>query len=91
MKTKKALKRLTHSEDLISDVIERYSADAPEMRQQLLDAKAAVGRVKDAVSLKASSETSNDPKMAATTKAPVKVPPVRAAKKQRTTKRDYEG
>jgi hypothetical protein len=90
MKATKALKRLTHVEDLLSDVMERYSADAPEIRQQLLDAKAAVGRAKDAVKLQASSEKKSAPKKAPTKKSAVRVPRAKAAKKQRTTKRDYE-
>jgi hypothetical protein len=88
VKTSKALKRITHAEDLISDVLERYSEGALEIRQQLLDAKAAVGRAKEAVKLQVSART---PKKAATKRAAVKVPPVKATKKQRTTKRDYEG
>jgi hypothetical protein len=91
MKATKALKRLTHVEDLLSDVMERYSADAPEIRQQLLDAKAAVGRAKEAVKLQESSEKTSAPKKATTKKAVVKVPSVQPAKKHRTTKRDYEG
>jgi len=55
MKANKALKRLTHVEDLLSDVMERYSAGVPDIRQQLLDAKTAVGRVKDAVKVQTSS------------------------------------
>jgi uncharacterized protein YhaN len=91
MKATKALKRLTHVEDLLSDVMERYSADAPEIRQQLLDAKAAVGRAKDAVNVQESSEKTSARKKAATKKkVAVKVPRAKAAKKQRKTTRDYE-
>jgi hypothetical protein len=90
MKATKALKRLTHVEDLLSDVMERYSADAPEIRQQLLDAKAAVGRAKDAVKLQASSEKKSGRKKVGPKKAAVKVRRTKAAKKQRTAKRDYE-
>jgi len=46
MKATKALKRLTHFEELISDVIERYSAAAPDIRAVLQDAKAAVIRTR---------------------------------------------
>jgi hypothetical protein len=49
VKSTKAVKRLAHAEDLISDVLERFSEDAPDIRQQLRDAKAAVGRAKDSV------------------------------------------
>jgi len=69
MKANKAHKRISHAEDLISDVLERYSDGAPEIRQQLLDAKAAVGRAKDAVSLQASSAKTNARKKAATNEA----------------------
>jgi hypothetical protein len=41
----------------MSDVTERYSANAPHIREALDDAKAAVTRAKQAVSLQASSET----------------------------------
>jgi uncharacterized protein YhaN len=91
MKATKALKRLTHAEDLVSDVIERYSADAPEIRQQLLDAKAAVGRAKDAVNVQESSEKTSSRKKAATKKAAVKVPRAKAAEKHGPTKQDLEG
>lgn len=81
MKANKALKRLTHVEDLLSDVMERYSADAPEIRQQLLDAKAAVGRAKDAVASQASSEKTSARKKAAIKEKAVKVPRIKATKK----------
>jgi Holliday junction resolvasome RuvABC endonuclease subunit len=91
MKANKAHRRLGKIEDSISDLIERYSADAPEIRQQLLDAKAAVGRARDAVSSQASSEKTSAPKKAATKKAAVKVPRAKAAKKHGPTKQDLEG
>jgi hypothetical protein len=82
MKATKAHKRITHAEDLISDVLERYSEDEPEIRQQLLDAKAAIGRAKDAVKLQVPART---PKKAATKRAAVNVPPVKATKKHKAT------
>ena len=91
MKANKAVKRLTHVEDLLSDVLERHSADAPEIRQQLLDAKAAVGRAKDAVNVQESSEKTSARKKAATKKTAVKVPPAKAVKKHGPTKQDLEG
>lgn len=91
MKANKALKRLTHVEDLLSDVMGRYSSDAPEISQQLLDAKAAVSRAKDAVRSQASSEKTNARKKAATKKAAVRVRRAKAVKKQSPTKQDYEG
>jgi len=61
MKTNKALKRLTKIEALMSAVTERYSASAPHIREALDDAKAAVIRAKQAVSLEASSGGSKTP------------------------------
>jgi uncharacterized protein YhaN len=86
MKANKALKRLTHAEDLVSDVMERYSEGSPDIRQQLLDAKAAVGRAKDAVNVQESSEKTSARKKTATKKAAVKVPRAKAGKKYRPTK-----
>jgi|HubBroStandDraft_4_1064222.scaffolds.fasta_scaffold224392_2 hypothetical protein len=91
MKANKALKRLTHVDDLLSDVMERYSAVAPEIRQQLLDAKAAVGRAKDAVKLQVPARTKRAPKKAAARKSAVKEPPAKKGKKHGPTKQDYEG
>ena len=91
MKASKALKRLAHVEDLLSDVMERYSAGSLDIRKQLLDAKAAVGRAKDAVKAQVPSRTKSAPKRAATKKAAVKVRRVKAGKKYGRTQRDYEG
>jgi hypothetical protein len=55
MKANKALKRLVRIEGLISDLTERYSASAPQVRDALQDARAAVTRAKEAVGLEASS------------------------------------
>lgn len=60
MKANKALKRLTRIETWMSDVRERYSASAP-IRVLLQDAKAAVTRAREAVSLQASSGTAKNP------------------------------
>jgi len=60
MKANKALKRLAKIEALISDVMERYSS-APHMREVLQEAKAAVTRAKEAVSLQVSSGTAKNP------------------------------
>jgi len=59
MKATKALKRLAKIEALMSDVTERYSS-APHIREVLRDAKAAVTRAKEAVSLQASSGTAKN-------------------------------
>jgi hypothetical protein len=90
MKPNKAVKRLTHVEELISDVVDRYSAGSPDIRENLQDAKAAVTRARDAVSLEAPSKTKRARKKAANSKEAVRVPPVKTTKKERTTKRNYE-
>ena len=61
MKANKALKRLAKIEMLMSDVTERYSASAPHIREVLQDAKAAIVRAKEAVSLQASSGKAKNP------------------------------
>jgi hypothetical protein len=73
MKANKALKRLTHVEDLLSDVMERYSADASDIRENLQSAKAAVGRAKDAVKSQEVSEKTSARKNVGPKKAAVKV------------------
>lgn len=74
MKKQKALKRLAKIEALMSDLTERYSSSAGHVREALQDAKAAVTRAKEAVSLKASSGAASippvehsDPPVSATT------------------------
>jgi DNA polymerase III gamma/tau subunit len=49
MKANKVLKRIAKIESLMSDVMERYSASAPPIRELLRDAKAAITRAKKAV------------------------------------------
>ena len=74
MKANKALKRLAKIEALISDLAERYSTDAPLIRGVLQNARVAVTRAKEAVSLQASSGTPNNPPVKqskATPKAPL--------------------
>src|ERR1039458_5062431 len=60
MKANKALKRLAKIEVLISVVTERYSS-APHIRETLQDAKAAVTRAKEAVSLQRSAGKAKNP------------------------------
>ena len=91
MKANKALKRLTHAKDLISDVTKRYSASAPDTSEKLRDAKAAVGRAKDAVKEQASSRRASTPNKAVTKKGVVKVPTAKAVKTHGPTKQDLEG
>ena len=91
MKTNKAVKRLDHAEYLVSEVMERFSASAPDIRQQLLDAKAAVGRAKDAVKSQVPAKKTSARKKAATKKAAMKVRRPKATKKHGPTKQDLEG
>jgi hypothetical protein len=77
MKANKALKRLDKIEALLSDVTERYSASAPEVREALQDAKAAVARAQNAVSSQASSRTVK------TSKAPSKATAKPAKRKRK--------
>jgi hypothetical protein len=88
MKANKALKRLTHVEDLLSDVMERYSAGASDIRENLQSAKAAVGRARDTVSLQEGSEKTSARKKVGPKKAAVKVPRAKAAKKHGKTRRN---
>jgi hypothetical protein len=81
MKANKAIKRLTHVEDLLLDVMERYSAGGPDIRESLQGAKTAVSRAKDAVSLQETSEKKIAPKTDASKKAAVKVRRTKVAKK----------
>jgi hypothetical protein len=57
MKANKALRRLAKIESSMSVVTERYSASTPHLREVLQDAKDAIARAKQAVSLQASSGT----------------------------------
>jgi hypothetical protein len=61
MKANKALKRLAKIEASMLDVTERYSASVPHVRNLLQDAKAAVTRAKEAVSLQVSSGAAKNP------------------------------
>jgi hypothetical protein len=91
MKPTKALKRIAHAEELISDVLERYSDVAPEIRKQLLDAKAAVVRAKDAVKSQVPARKTSGRNKAGAKKAVVKVPRAKPRKKYGPTKQDSEG
>jgi hypothetical protein len=55
MKANKALKRLAKIETLMSEVAKRFSASGPHLREALNDLKAAVARVKEAVTVHAAS------------------------------------
>lgn len=88
MKSTKAHKRLTHAEDLVSEVMERYPSGAPDIQEKLQEAKAAVSRAKDAVKMQESSEMKSAGK---TKKATVKVRRAKALRKHGPTKQDFEG
>ena len=70
MKANKALKRLARIEALITDMTERYSADAPRIREALQNAKVAVTQAKETVRLQVPSGNAKKP--------PVKQPKVMA-------------
>ncbi|MGI9069773.1 MAG: hypothetical protein ACR2JB_00205 [Bryobacteraceae bacterium] len=55
MKTRKALKKLSSVEAVLSDVLERYATDVTEVREQLDAAAAALRRARSAID----SNTSN--------------------------------
>ncbi len=61
MKAKKALKRLTRVETLLSSVIDQYAANASDVRELLDSAKASVGRAKETVDLKAAPKAAKKP------------------------------
>ena len=59
MKATKALKRLAEIETLLTKVVERYAANGESTQKVLQEAKNAVLRAKEAVSLQASSRKSS--------------------------------
>ena len=61
MKVNKILKRLAKIEELLSDVTERCSKNASDVRETLQDAEAAVARVKVAVSSQAPAKEAKNP------------------------------
>ena len=64
MKVNKALRRLTEAETLLSDVVERFSTNAPFVREALQDAVAAIAVAREAVSLVAPSGADSVPSSA---------------------------
>jgi hypothetical protein len=80
MKANKALKRLAKIETLVSDVTRRVSASAPHLSDVLKDLKAAVARVKDAVSAHVSSGTAKKKAAPASKKKTAKKRVVKASK-----------
>ena len=103
MKTNKALKRLTKIEALMSDVTDRYSTGAAHIQEALQNAKAAIVRAKDTVSLHVSAaakaavvaakvarggkEAAPARKTAGAKKAAAKAPIVKTAKKSAPIKK----
>jgi hypothetical protein len=92
MKANKVLKRLAKIEALVSDVTARFSAGAPHVSGVLKDLKAAVARVKEAVSAHVALRTTKKKttparKKAAARKKAVKAPKAKTAKRAVRTKR----
>jgi hypothetical protein len=93
MKANKALKRLTAIETLLADLTARYSPTAPRMREVLQDAKAAVARAKEALSLQAAKadrgtkKAAPAGKKATVNKAAAKAPTAKSAKKSARAKK----
>src|SRR5579864_2491366 len=82
MKANKVLKRLAKIEALVSDVTQKFSASAPQVSGVLKDFKAAVARVKEAVSAHVSSRTAKKKALPARKKAAAK----KAAAKKKVLK-----
>jgi len=61
MKAKKALKRLTRVETLLSDVVDQYAAIEPDVRALLDSAKASVVRARETVDVKVSPKAAKKP------------------------------
>ena len=61
MKAKKAVKRLTKVESLLTNVIDQYAAGEDAVRELLDSAKATVVRAKETVSLQTSSVSPKKP------------------------------
>jgi hypothetical protein len=76
MKTKKGLKRLIKIEALMADVTERFSNSSLEIQEALRDARSAFARVKEAVTLVASSAAKDSAPVRTTAEktAPAPVP-----------------
>jgi hypothetical protein len=91
MKTNKALKRLAKIEALISDLMERYSKGAVQIREALQDAKAAFAHVKKIIRSQVSSEKARrapvKQKKAAVKEAAVKTPIAKTVKKSAPIKK----
>ena len=80
MKANKALKRVGKIEALVSDVARRFSASAPHVSDVLKDLKAAVSRVKEAVSAEVSSRTAKKKAAPAAKKKTAKKKAAKASK-----------
>jgi len=61
MKAKKALKRLSRVETLLSDVIDQYAPKEKDVRELLDSAKSYVIRAKESVNVQASSASKKPP------------------------------
>src|SRR5260370_39649247 len=65
MKAKKALKRLSRAETLLSSVIDQYAASEHRVRELLDAAKASIVRAKEPVAVQASPRPAKKPPMRA--------------------------
>jgi hypothetical protein len=91
VKAKKVLKRVAKIEALISDLTDRCSKGAVQMREALHHAKTAFTRAKKAVNSQVSSENAKRARMkrkkTAVKKAAVKTPIAKTAKRSAPTKK----
>jgi len=71
LKAKKAAKRLSKAEALLSSVLDGYAADTAELREPLQEAVAAVRRVRSAVD---SNRSSGNPQTAAKSRPAARKP-----------------
>jgi hypothetical protein len=86
MKANKALKRIGKIESLTSDVMRRLAKGAPHVNEVLEDLKAAVVRVKEAVSTQVSSHAAKKKAAAARKKAAAKKTVAKASTAKTTKK-----
>jgi hypothetical protein len=82
MKANKALKRISKIEELTSEVTRRLAKGPPHISEVLKDLKAAVARVKDAVSAHLASRTAKKKAAPARKTAAAKKAGKKAAKKK---------
>src|ERR1035441_9547093 len=87
MKASKALKRLAKIEASMSDLIERFSTNAPSIRKALRVAVAAIAVAKEAVGLEATSGRANDSPVKDSEPISATMPGTPKAKRKRSSER----